>query len=425
MTDQAVADKRYYAAKYLAVFLIAVIARLVYVGAFTNMAPPDTDGYAAIAHNLAHGKGFANAEGQLTAYRPPVYPLFLAAFERLTGTLTAALWTQALLQGLVVLMAAWLTRSIMGDIFALAAAGLVAVDPYLIWTCGLYMSECLFGVLAVFSVVLLIWSLRAGAVWKYALTGLVTGLAALTRPEFFVFLPGALTITARWGQRRAKLLSMLALVVATAVLPTAWAARNHQVFGRWVFATTHGGYTHRLAYNEVFSDEVVSGRSDYWGADSLQRWQLRINAEMAGMNEVERDKASYAAAAAFASADRQRAARVALYEIANFWLVIPHKAKGLMALGLGLFFLILLGLAIVGVYTAWRTRPAASLIVYLFVAETMVHAYYWSDVRMRIPFHPLLAVMAAVGIATLFGRKIRILQPVGAGQARPLYSPAA
>jgi len=425
MTDQAVADKRYYAAKYLAIFLIAVVARLVYVGAFTNMAPPDTDGYVAIAHNLANGHGYANTEGQLTAYRPPVYPLFLAAFQKLTGTLTGALWTQAILQGLAVLMAAWLTRNIMGDIFALAAAGLVAVDPYLIWTCGLYMSECLFGILAVLSVMLLIWSLRAGAVWKYALTGFVASIAALTRPEFFVFIPGALFVAARWGQKRAKLLSMLALVVATAVLPTIWAARNHNVFGRWVFTTTHGGYTHRLAYNEVFYNEVVSGRSDYWSAASLERWQLQIATETAGMNEIERDKANYAAAAAFSSADRQRASRVALYEIANFWLVIPHKANGLIALGLGLFFLILVGLAIVGVYTAWRTRPAASLIVYLFLAETMVHAYYWSDVRMRIPFHPLLAVMAAVGIATLFGRKIRILQPVGAAQQRTLYSPAA
>ena len=64
------------------------------------------------------------------------------------------------------------------------------------------------------------------------------------------------------------------------------------------------------------------------------------------------------------------------------------------------------------------------LIVYVLAAETLVHAYYWSNIRMRVPFHPLLAVLAAAGVAALFGRSALVGEPVQAAEEETLYSPA-
>jgi 4-amino-4-deoxy-L-arabinose transferase-like glycosyltransferase len=425
MTDQASADKRKYVVQYVGVFVIAVALRFAYVAFMTGPSPLDTDAYLAIAQNLVSGHGFALADGSLTAYRPPGYPVFIAAIQFVTGHTAAVLWIQSFLQAGVVFVAAWLARAIIGDLFALAAATIVAVDPYLVGICGMYMTECLFTVMVALSFALVIWAMRSASPHKYLLAGLGAGAASATRPEFMVFIPAAIAVAVFWGFRRSKMLCLAVFVVASMVLPSVWAARNNRVFGEWIFATTHGGYTHRLAYNEVFYDEVVSGRSDSWSRESLVKWQASVNSETAGKSEPESDAVNYAAAREFVREDYTRAARVALYEMANFWLVVPHSATGLMALGLGLYFLVLVGLAAVGVYVAWRSHPAATLVVVLLAAETIVHMYYWSDVRMRIPFHPLLAVMAAVGLATLFGRKIRIPQPIKAGRERALYSPAA
>jgi hypothetical protein len=194
--------------------------------------------------------------------------------------------------------------------------------------------------------------------------------------------------------------------------------------GEWVFTTTHGGYTHRLAYNEVFYSEVVAGPSPVWDAASLAAWQARLETETLGLSEVERDKHHYAAANRFIYDDPARAAQIAAYEMVRFWRAVPHTAHGAAGAVLGVFFLVTVGLAAVGAYASWRKRPTAALVVYVLAAETLVHAWYWSDIRMRVPFHPLMAVLAAAGLATLFGRKIRIAQPISAPQDNTLYSPA-
>lgn len=424
MTEQAAAEKRRYRVYLLAIFAVGLALRLLYV-AYSALPPPDTDGYAGIASNVAAGKGFSLTPGQPTAYRPPSYPLFIALFVAMTGKTAAAIWAQAILQALTVLLAAYLARNLIGDLFALVTAALTAMDPYLLACCSRLMTECFYSVMVVASVAAFVWALRARSPMKYAVAGVLTGATALTRPEFLVFVPGAVFVAAIKGQRRSKALYLVVFVVASALLPGAWGLRNKRAMGEWIFTTTHGGYTHRLAYNEVFYGEVVAGPAPVWEADSLAEWQARLEAETLGMSEVERDKYHYAAGNQFARQDPARAAQIAAYEMVGFWRAVPHTATGAAGALLGVFFLVTAGLAAVGAYVSWRKRPTAVLIVYLLAAETLVHAWYWSDVRMRVPFHPLLAVLAAAGLATLFGRKIRIAQPVAAPQDNALYSPAA
>ena len=41
---------------------------------------------------------------------------------------------------------------------------------------------------------------------------------------------------------------------------------------------------------------------------------------------------------------------------------------------------------------------------------TLVHLLYWSNMRMRAPLIPVLALLAAVGITDIFGRFARVLR---------------
>jgi hypothetical protein len=255
---------------------------------------------------------------------------------------------------------------------------------------------------------------------------LSAGAAAVTRPEFLVFLPGAIFAVVAWGQRRLRVACAICFVAAALALPAAWGYRNSRAMGEWIFTTTHGGYTHRLAYNSVFYSNVVAGRDEAWTSESgsLAQWQARIAAETQGMNEAAADRHNYTMAAGFTGGDPRGALRVGLYEALGFWRAYPHGRGRLATAAAGAFFVVVGALAIIGAAVAWRRGPVVPLTVYLLAAETVVHVYYWSNVRMRIPYHPLIAVAAAAAVAAFFGRKAYagavVAVPSGA-----IYGPAA
>ncbi|MCD6404833.1 MAG: glycosyltransferase family 39 protein [Planctomycetes bacterium] len=424
MTDRASKSRRWRAGALLVIFAVALGLRLLYVHGSLPGPPPDTDGYLGIGANLAAGKGFSNDDGRTTAYRPPGYPLFIAAVEKAGGGPWAVIWLQCLASAGVVLLAARLARIVVGGLFALVAAIIVAVDPFQIAVCGEFMTEALFSFIVMAAFVLLLRAVRARSVVRYAVTGLTAAAGALVRPEFFLFAPGALTIAYIWGRKGRKSLYIIVFLLSLIVPPGIWAARNRVSLGSWIVTTTHGGYTHLLAYNEVFYGEVVSGPAPTWSPKSLKSWQEALAGETEGMSEVERDRHFYSKAGVFAASNRQAAARIAFFEARRFWRAFPHSASGTVRVFLGAFFIVLAVLALVGIRVAWRRGPVAHLVVYLLAAETVIHMYYWSNIRMRVPFHGLLAVLAAAGVAVLFGRRAFVGEAVALLKEDTVYSPA-
>ena len=246
------------------------------------------------------------------------------------------------------------------------------MDPYLIAVCGQYMTECLFTVMVAFSFALVIWASRARFVTKYVIAGLETGAAVMTRPEFFVFIAGAVLIAVLWGQRHRRALCIVAFVIASMAFPSIWAARNHQVFGRWIFTTTHGGYTHRLAYNEVFYDEVVSGRTDRGARKASRSGRSPSTPSSWGLTKS-RVTVPITPRRAILFGRQGAGGQIGAVRDGQFLARRPAQRERAVALALAVFFLALMGLAAVGVYVAWRTHPAASLILFLMLAETAVH----------------------------------------------------
>lgn len=407
----------------LVIFLMALCLRLIYVGCVVKTLPPDTDGYRTIAENLLSGAGFSWEPPTPTAYRPPGYPLFLAGAFKLFGSRWAPLYLQCLLGALIVFPVARLARILIGDLFALASCIIVAVDPFQIAVCGQFMTEALFGLLVALSLALFMRALRARLPGRYALAGLVAGLAALTRPEYLLFFPVALLAAWLVGRRRRKFLCILLLAVGLALPVLAWGARNQKALGSWVFTTTHGGYTHLLPYNEVFYHEVVAGDSPTWRPESLTVWQVSLAAETVNLSEIQRDRFYYRKAGHFIRKNPVRAMHVAAFEAHRFWTAFPHNAPPKLRFALGAFYIFLIALAVAGAFVAWKRTPLVPLIAYLLVAETLLHAYYWSNIRMRVPFHPLLAVLAAAGVAVLFGRAALIGEFAETAKEDPLVSP--
>src|SRR5512136_2840620 len=131
MDDRGVAGSGAKAAsghKLLASGLLA-LALALRLGFCLWPQPPQGDAadYLRLARSLRDGHGFSGPDGQATAFRPPVYPLFLAALGANRQLVTVV---QAILGALICLLAVHLAKRLYRGGAAPWIAGLLlAVDP--------------------------------------------------------------------------------------------------------------------------------------------------------------------------------------------------------------------------------------------------------------------------------------------------------
>jgi 4-amino-4-deoxy-L-arabinose transferase-like glycosyltransferase len=381
-----------------AIVLSGLLARcVVLAGPLSSGALDDPDNYLPLARSLAEGRGFA-LNGRLTAYRPPLYPLVLAPVVTAFGDRAA--WGVAGLHlalgaGAILLTARAARAWGLGAGRALAASAVVALDPVLVSQARSVMTETLAAFLTAASLAAL-----ACPGWRGpALGGLGYGLGALCRPSALAagVLTAAAAIVAGPGARRERAGRSVVLMAAMLATVAPWAVRNVFAVGEAVVATTHGGYTLYLANNPVYYDEVVNGPAGaVWTGPNQKLWWESINRSAAGLTEPEADRAMRAAALRVI-ADRPRDfVRASLARLGRFWGLAPAVAvyPRSLRLATALWTAPLWACLIAGLMTrtvwAWpRVAAPAALL-----ALTLVHTVYWTDLRMRAPAVPAVALVA-------------------------------
>jgi hypothetical protein len=183
-----------------------------------------------------------------------------------------------------------------------------------------------------------------------------------------------------------------------------WAVRNARVFGVAIWTTTHGGYTLALANNEVYYRDVLRGPpGSVWTGPDQWSWWDSINRATAGMSEPEADRFLRNAVWKLALDQPVTFLRASLERLERFWSVAPATAvyssalRSITALwtlplwvafGLGLFRRAL-----------WRWPQVASPLC--VIGLTLVHTLYWTDLRMRAPIVPAIALIAAGALSHL------------------------
>ena len=189
---------------------------------------PDSDDYLRPAYDLAHGLGF---DPELR--RTPLYPAFIAAVLALGGNLAALAVAQHALGVLTAAVTYGLGRATFGHLAGLLSGLAVAISgPLLIYEHYL-MAEALFTLLLTAAVLLLVVAVRNGTRGWLVAAGVVTGLAALTRPVGQVAIPIALAAppVLAWPGRRdgIRRAGLIAVGLGLVLLP--WMARTWLVHG--------------------------------------------------------------------------------------------------------------------------------------------------------------------------------------------------
>ncbi len=402
----------------------AVAVRLIAAYVWRSDSQTDPDVYVALAQQVADGPGFCTpGTDQPTAYRPPGYPLVLAATLRCTGLpLYIAIPGWNIVFDVVSMLSvfAWIRYRSTDNWGPLLAMGLLAFDPLMVRYIPLPMTEAGFTACSTAAVLLLSRIVgtrpqeslvRTCSLWGVA--GLLLGLAALSRPSIWPFigvfsaavLVGIASSPAArptWKRRLAELVTFW-LILAAAVSP--WVIRNSLVFGHPVLTTTHGGYTLLLANNPVFYNEVARQPwGTVWSGESLSRWQAgmlaKLDAELGPTaGEVDKDRWQGALARRCITEDPAGFIAGMWYRCRSFWSLSPRGPAGelpsIIRWSISLWYAALFGLAFAGSVTLWRRRTSGLWVLLLFIVCLQgVHLVFWTDTRMRMPIHSLLAILA-------------------------------
>ena len=217
----------------------------------------DYDRHAqAIAADHDYPPSLDGPDGGPTAFRAPLYPVFLAAVRVVAGSeraVQSARIAQALLGVAVVALIALLARQLWGNRAGMVALVIASVFPPLIVVGLALVSEVLFVALALGACAALLHHRQSSHRYRWAVAaGILCGLASLTRsvgPALVIPLALGLVAGREDGLRRAAA-PVGALLLAAALTVAPWTVRNAIVMDSFVPVATQGGHTLAGGYND-------------------------------------------------------------------------------------------------------------------------------------------------------------------------------
>ena len=264
--------------------------------------------------------------------------------------------------------------------------------------------------------------------------GLVTAAAVLCRPTFIVWVGLTALLVAASAIRRGvrPLVLSLVMCVPGIVAVGLWTVRNNNALGSPVWATTHGGYTLILANNPSFYQHL--DRAGYrlgpwdqrWDAEPfLRKYEQRLQFDMRQpafwddpatadaapeiRTEVQDDAYARDAAIRTIADDPRMFAWSAVVRVMRLWNPFPVARSASettsmpMAMfrryGVAAFYVVVWAALMVALvrHRGWR-RWSMVPVITMVLTLTLVHAVYWSNVRMRAPAMPLIIAVAATAV---------------------------
>jgi 4-amino-4-deoxy-L-arabinose transferase-like glycosyltransferase len=341
-----------------------------------------------------------------TAWRPPGYPVFLAAIYRLAGpSFAAARLTNVALGALSVLLLFAAARGALGRTSAFWAAGLLAFDPYLVHLSSRVLSETLFVFQVALAFALMVRAQRGSAA-ALAAAALVWSWAALTRPAVFpvlAALPFWLWASSRGRLGPGALLGRAVLVLVVGGLPIGlWAARNARVLGAPVPFSTNGGETFLGANNgRVLAEPASHG---YWVSTKTLPGVVGHAPSLAD-GEVAHDRWKWNEGWRFLR-EHPRDVPVLLWRKAlRYWNPVlrsdgPERLASILGYGLLLPFIAWGALrSLLPAVREGGLLLAAHLLVATNFAAALV---FWGAPRFRVGTAPAMALFATLGILSLW-----------------------
>jgi 4-amino-4-deoxy-L-arabinose transferase-like glycosyltransferase len=260
-----------------------------------------------------------------------------------------------------------------------AAAG-YALNIYLIRQTGQFMTETLFIFLQTAALVALCVGLRlkSGAALAWGAGGLLLGLATLTRPVI-LFFPLWVVVWLLFHKRhewRRWLVPAAAFLVVFALTLVPWSLRNRVQMGKAVIVSTVGGQTFYHSNH----------------AQSDGKWfPLPVPEEARGLSEAERDGYYYRQGLVFVFSEPVTTANNVVKKLLRLYYVFHPEYD--------FSFVIILLLALPGLWLYWRRGGEDWIPLLLVVYTTVLCLVFWGTPRFRLPLMPCFLVFVGYWVA--------------------------
>ncbi|MGI8863612.1 MAG: ArnT family glycosyltransferase [Solirubrobacteraceae bacterium] len=385
--------------------------------------------YEAYARNLADHGSFSSATAPPysgSVFRTPGYPALLAVLHLFGGkSLLLVRAAQFALVGLTGLLVYFIASAVSSEAVARVATLLSISYLPLLWYAREHLSDVLATVLAAAIVWSVLWATRTDgrtSLGRFALVGVLAGLAGLVRPELapvvIVIAAGVILWPGRLTRRTAaKGSAVMGVAFLVSLLP--WTIRNYELTHRVLpFGTASGTslYASALQWNGTISMAftVPDFRRDIAATDAILAPVIATDAARhVSTSRTEIDENS-----ALTGAARREAGRLGLVgvvgrlpqRLAYLWSVGDEPPVGAYALWHNidrvqyyvLFVLVLIGL-VVALRDAERRSRFWPLLAFAVLA-TAVHLVFHVQARYTLPARPLLLIFAGAGLVWIFNR---------------------
>ena len=392
----------------LGAFVAAVVAvraacvLLLPIGAEADMVHRRGDEryYFQIAHGILERAEFV--EGNLLAYRPPLYPALLAAHLALFGgnTLALAILQNVAFVAAIALLTVIATR-LHGLRVGLTCGALVLTSPEWIKLPETAYSETLFLFLVSGALLLALDLAERPSPARALVCGLLLGASALTREIGLLMglaMIGSFALVARRraGSRAAARAAAVALL-GLALVVGPWTARNYRVFGHVIPISTNGPINLYIG-NNPDADGLFS--SSAWLKSPL--W----NTPMAhGENELAVARWAGQEAVSFMKEHPRRTVALTVHKLRLLWFPSPAAPPALTAgsiarHGRTLFYVVYTALGLYGLFRL-RSSFVGRTVLALALIVSAVHALTYIDLRFRAPLDALFAIPVAFALQDL------------------------
>lgn len=315
----------------------------------------------------------------LSDYWSFFYPFFAVPFGLLSGNAEWGLRALSVISGaLCVIPGVLLAGRLWGRRAALFTGVFIALHPTLIVYSTVVMTESLYTLLLIFTILLIIRYMQVGGWWSLAVLGVLLGLAYLTRQEAqFVLVLILLLLAIGKGSEGLKALPgarigraiMVAVVFTVTVLP--YHFMIHEKTGHW---TSGSKASVNLSSPHIWDEGLDRERYVY----SLNEQGTERRIEEAGRQR------------AAAILWRQRSA------IASQYLIKLSRGIALVPFLLSTpFLLLLVPLGLFG--REWRERGAELVLLLVGILPFLLYAFFRIEIRYLVPFLPIYLLWGARG----------------------------
>jgi len=357
--------------------------------------------------------------------RQPVFPLLLAGLRWMTGDamlVPVARFALSALSGVNCVLLTLLACRLWGRREGVVAGLAAGVYPNLFYWSAFLLTETV-GVTMFLLLLHALLRLRdAPGAATGALTGLVAGVALLTRAALQVCIPflAVWLVIALWDRRKQLGTSLAAAAVAAAAVQAPWAVRNLVVVGRLVPIADNGGIG---LYGGNNPDALTpQGHPGNWDGEAA----VKLLPEMEGMDRGQRDAFLRGRAFDFVKTTLEERpadfARLEYLKLRSAWFPWPGlprsvEPQALFNWAFAAAFVLASLAGIAGALLALRGWRRTGMLHAALAGHTLQTLVFFGEMHYRVLFEPILLALGALAAVWSWDRVRRRIGPIRASAA--------